>query len=269
MSELSLQCFKQFAEIVYKNSGIHIRPDKKSLLQSRLTKLMRREKIPDYKSLLETLESGREPRLLTEFIDVVSTNVTRFFREIQHFDFIRDRFIPELLKQKNREIRVWSSACSSGQEPYSVLIHLLEHLPEPNSWNIQFLATDISTKVLRFAQAGIYSEEALAEISPSLRDKYFEEIEDGYFRIHEALRQQIRFRHFNLMQPFPFRHKFDLVLCRNVMIYFNSETQKQLVDKFKTCIRKEGYLIVGLSEALSKTDHDLQFVKSSVYQVKR
>ncbi len=269
MSELSLQCFKQFAEIVYKNSGIHIRPDKKSLLQSRLTKLMRREKITDYKSLLETLESGREPRLLTEFIDAVSTNVTRFFREIQHFDFIRERIIPEFLAQKNREIRVWSAACSSGQEPYSVLIHLLENLPEPDSWNIQFLATDISTKVLKFAQNGIYSEEALAEIRPDLKMKYFEEIEAGAFRINPALSEKIRFRHFNLMQPFPFRHKFDLVLCRNVMIYFDSLTQKQLVDKFKACIKKDGYLIVGLSEALSKSDHGLQFVKSSVYQVKR
>lgn len=263
--------FRAFADLVFQNSGIHIREDKRPLLQARLTKLCRRMKIGNYGDLLGQVQSPMGQEMLTELIDAVSTNVTRFFREIQHFEMLTNQWIPRFLQEAKTsrirpQIRIWSAACSTGQEPYSLLLHLLENLPSEMAVDIQFLATDISTKVLKTAQQGIYEAHLMQDIPGSMRSRWFQRLKDGSYQIDPHLRETIKFRHFNLMEPFPFKHPWDLIFCRNVMIYFDKQTQKSLALKFHRSLKADGWLIVGLSETLNRSDAPFRFLRSSTYQ---
>ncbi|MGK5094653.1 protein-glutamate O-methyltransferase [Deltaproteobacteria bacterium TL4] len=261
--------FGLFSKLIYNSCGIHLGESKKSLLISRLSKRMRElgcASFHEYRRLVSEDASGKERVLL---IDAISTNKTDFFREPQHFDFLQEEVYPTLLKR--RVIRLWSSACSTGEEPYTLAIHLLKNLGTagPKGRDIKILATDISTKVLAAAVQGVFSEDKISVLPKDLLHTYFLQGMNqwsDYYMIKNQVKQMIRFRRLNLVEEFPLTAKFDVIFCRNVMIYFDKFTQAQLIQKFSRQLAPGGYLLIGHSESLNGIPNSLQYVRSTIYR---
>ncbi len=265
--------FGQFSDLVYRECGINLHEGKKALLQARLNKRMRATGITSYEAYFQYLTSDSNSGELIHFLDCISTNLTYFFREIQHFDLLRQD-LPERLemKRKNRDnrIRIWSAGCSTGEEPYSLAMCVLSHLDDVQKYDFRILATDISTRVLSVASGGVYSEEKLNKVDADLRRKFFRKLHDnGHnsdFEVVPLLKRIVSFRRLNLKEQFPFKGPFDYVFCRNVMIYFDKTTQESLVRKIADYIAPGGYLFVGHSESLMGLSHPLTYVRPAVYR---
>lgn len=262
-------------EIVYQHSRINLGPDKQELVSARLGKRLRatgRNNIEDYCLLLRGPEGAEE---LGHLIDVISTNHTYFFREEGHFTALRDLILPDLERRRVHErwpaLRVWSAACSSGEEPYSVAMALDEYFSgRAAAWPSLIEATDISTRVLAKAEAGIYPDETVSRIGPARAKAYFQKgygPQEGYFRVRAAIRDTVRFRRLNLLEGTPpFTEPFHVIFCRNVMIYFDRPTQEELVRRLKSRLIPGGYLLVGHSESLTGIPHGLTMVRPATYQ---
>lgn len=263
--------FDFIRNLVYERSRINLGPDKRQLVTARLGKRLRAMNLPtigDYCRVLQEPDSDEE---LANLIDAISTNHTFFFREAAHFDFLRTVIVPELLGRSARdrctEFRVWSAACSSGEEPYSIAITLSELLTTI-PWRIE--ATDISRRVLARASAGIYSGETVAKLPREMLRTYFQRgfgPQEGNYRVKRTLQERIRFHHLNLLEGEPpFRDTFHVIFCRNVMIYFDRQTQEELVTRLTRRLVPGGYLFVGHSESLTQVRHTLQAVKPAIYR---
>ncbi len=270
LAPLADQDFDFLRRLVYEQSRIHLGPDKRVLVASRLAKRLRQLRLAgyhDYCGLLRSPGGGEELRYL---IDRISTNHTTFFREPRHFDFLRDVLLPSWSAAAKREpLRLWSAACSSGEEPYSLAILLAEHLAPPTAQAWQIEASDISTRVLDLAQAGVYDTERLAGVRADWLPRYFQKGVrqwQGHFRIKPGLRERVRFHHLNLLEAnYPFIHPFHVIFCRNVMIYFDRPTQEALVGHLADRLVPGGYLMVGHSESLGAIKHPLRAVQPAVY----
>ena len=257
--------------LVYERSRISLSADKRELVSARLGKRLRAtnlSSIGDYCRLLQSPDAETE---LGNLIDAISTNHTFFFRENAHFDFLRDTVLPEMKARAAAErwpqFRVWSAACSSGEEPYSIAITLAESL---TGWPWRIEATDISHRILEKAQAGIYRDETVDRLPRATIKTFFQRgfgPQDGNYRVKATLRDQIGFRHLNLLEgepPFP--EPFQVIFCRNVMIYFDRPTQEELVNKLARRLVPGGYLFVGHAESLTTIRHPLQTVRPAVYR---
>jgi chemotaxis protein methyltransferase CheR len=261
--------FIKFKDLIYNKCGICLHDGKKELVRARLNKRLRQTGIKtftDYYKYLTQEDNGNE---LVVMLDAISTNKTSFFREIKHFDFLKENVFPSYAAgDYGRRLRFWSAACSSGEEPYTLAISLLEYLGQTN-FDIKILATDISTKVLGEAQRGVYPEERIEDIPGPLIRSYFQQgqgRQQGYYRVKPNLRNLISFKRFNLMDKFPFNTIFQFIFCRNVMIYFDKKTQERLVNKFHQCLIPGGYLMIGHSESLTGVNHPFKYIQPSVYQ---
>lgn len=260
--------FEKFRGLVYENSGIHLNDTKEAMVSSRIAKRMRILGISDYKSYLQFLlddESGDE---ITKFLDVISTNVTSFFREPEHFEFLGD-IAAQWIQKGNKRIRIWSAAASTGEEPYSIAMTLLVATGE-HPVNMRILATDISTNVLLKAQEGIYSSSLMVNIPESMIKKYFVSIKasgDQRYIARDVLKNLVVFRRLNLSQPpFPMTGRLDMVFCRNVMIYFDNEVRTRLITEIFRLLNPGGYLITGHAESLSSLKTDFKCLRPSIYQ---
>ena len=265
--------FVRFCDFVYQRCGITLNENKRDLVHSRLAKRLRFLGRDSYEDYFELLYNSRDnEQEIVNLLDAISTNVTYFFREDKHFDFLISTVIPEIEATKKRgserKIRVWSAGCSTGEEPYSLAITFAENMTLENR-DFRILATDISTNVLSHARKGVYDSERLRNVSGVLLKKYFIGSRDGSrFRVHEKLASYIKFARLNLMHTFPFKGSFDCIFCRNVMIYFDRQTQGQLVNKFSSFLNPGGYLMIGHSESLTNVSHDLVYVQPSLYRKK-
>lgn len=272
---ISNEEFELFRSLIYDTCGINLTLTKKELVKARLSRRLTKAGISSfndyYNYVTKTDKTGNE---LVHLIDSISTNKTDFFRENRHFDFLNTTLLPELIsnKKKNndRKLRIWCAASSSGEEPYSLAITILNHIKPSNGWDIKILATDISTTILQKAVAGIYKIELLKDIPPETVSAHFSRIIIENTHCYEAkdhLKNLITYRIFNLMtKKFPFKYPFDFIFCRNVMIYFDTETQRRLVSKFYDCLPRNGYLFIGHSETLSKSNIDFKYIQPAVYQ---
>lgn len=266
--------FDRFSRIIYETSRIALNDGKKELLRARLGKILRRRGIASFREYLTLVEEDRTGEELTLLLDAVSTNLTSFFREADHFRFLEATVLPHLDATRkargDRKIRAWSAGCSSGEEPYSLAITLLEALGGGAGWDIRLLATDISTKVLAMARNGLYSSDRVKTVSPQVVARHFlpETGSDGQklFRVAPAVRDLVTFGHLNLLEPYPFKGPFDAIFCRNVMIYFDKKTQETLVNGFHRYLADGGYLFIGHSESLNGVAHPFQYVRPSVYR---
>lgn len=263
--------FDFIRNLVYERSRISLSADKRQLVSARLGKRLRAmnlESIGDYCKLLQSPGSTEE---LSNLIDAISTNHTFFFRESAHFDFLRTVVVPEMLVRAKTEpsmqFRFWSAACSSGEEPYTMAITLAECMAN-SKWHID--ASDISHRVLAKAAAGIYSEETVSKIPQDILRTYFQRgfgPQDGYYRVKRTLLERVTFHHLNLLEgQLPFRDKFHVIFCRNVMIYFDRQTQDELVSRLVDKLLPGGYLFVGHSESLTQMRHELKPIKPAVYR---
>ena len=273
MDKISDKDFVRFCDFIYQRCGITLNDNKRDLVHSRLAKRLRALGLGSYEDYFDILYNGRDnEQEIVNLLDAISTNVTYFFREDKHFDFLVNTVIPGIeknnLRGSDRKIRIWSAGCSTGEEPYSLAITFAENMALEN-WDFRILATDISTNVLSHARKGVYDEERLRNVSDSMLRKYFTRSRDGSrFRVHEKLVSEIKFARLNLMHEFPFKGSFDCIFCRNVMIYFDRKTQGQLVNKFSSFLNPGGYLMIGHSESLTNVEHDLVYVQPSLYRKK-
>ncbi len=272
-TELTDGDFRRFSALVYKTCGISLNEGKKELVRARLGKRLRQTGHRNFRNYYKFVTDGTSADELVRFVDSICTNTTSFFREQKHFDFLKQEVFPGYLADKNgkgpRRLRLWSAGCSSGEEPYSLAIWLSEYFGNTPGFDVKILATDISSKVLALAERAVYRAERVVNMPKLLLRKYFQRghgSQEGYFRVKPLLRKMIEFKRFNFMERFTFRESFDLILCRNVMIYFDKTTQEALVNKFYDALRPRGYLFTGHSETLTGIEHRFTYVKPSVYQ---
>ncbi len=260
--------FELFRDYIYHTAGISLAPQKLTLVQSRLAKRVKQLKFQTFKDYYNFVLDDKSGEELTILIDSISTNVTFFFREEKQWIFLKDNINTIVSKLPSHKLRIWSAACSSGQEPYSIAIFLKEHLKV--DIDIKILATDISTGILKRAQNGIYSEKEIDSVPKHLRVKYFDKLKNEsqpLYKIKDIIKEMVIFRHFNLVHgDFSiFKNSFDIIFCRNVMIYFDLETQQKLVKNFSKLMHKNSYLFIGHSESLTKNSQDFNLIGSSIY----
>ena len=273
MSAISTTEYEFIRRLVYDHSRINLGNDRVELVCSRLRKRLRTLNLQGFTQYLEFLRSPAGDAEVTDLLDVISTNVTDFFREPVHFQFMRETALPDWCQAKTRKpgdvFQVWSAACSSGEEPYTLAITLAEYFRENPGFSWRVTASDLSTRMLDRAREGTYPLERVKLPNPELLRRYFQRgigNFDGQARVKPELRQHLEFRHQNLMKPYPFDHKFDLIFCRNVMIYFDRKTQETLVPRLRNQLEAQGYLFVGHSESLIGFDKALKIVRPSIYR---
>ncbi len=271
--KLTSAAYEFIAAIIYEHSRIRLGPDKQALVNGRLSKRLRALGYDSFEAYCALLKSPAGAGEIGPLVDAISTNHTHFFREVAHVDFLRDQVLPEFgpaLTRAGGPVRVWSAACSSGEEPYTLAIVLAEFARTHGAMEWQITATDISTRVLAKAHAGIYKGETLHLPDPALLPRYFQKgsgESEGFFRVKDTLRRQIAFHQLNLLHgQFPFGERQHVIFCRNVMIYFDAPTQQELVTKLVEHLVPGGYLIVGASESLMAVKHPLRGVQPAIYR---
>jgi chemotaxis protein methyltransferase CheR len=259
--------FVAFRDLLYRLCGIHLHDGKEGLVRSRIAKRLRVLGLSSYEAYLAHLEADPKGPELAQFVDVLTTNKTSFFREERHFDFLARHVLPTLVAR--RRIRIWSAGCSSGEEPATIGIVLRESVPELDRVDARILATDISARVLTRAKEGVYTEEALREVPPRIVQTYFtaarQEAQTSY-RLKDSVRGLVRHARLNLMEPWPMKGPFDVIFCRNVMIYFDRQTQERLVGRYHSVLAPGGYLFVGHSESMTSLRHDFEYVSPAIYR---
>jgi chemotaxis protein methyltransferase CheR len=267
---LTDKLFKDFSSLVYQQTGIFLKPEKRELLNARLGKRLRQCQISGFEEYYKYVLNDSSGEELIHLIDAVSTNFTSFFREKTHFDYLSSNVLKEFADQgMSGEFKVWSAACSSGEEPYTLSIVLNEFAAREKRFHFSIQATDISTRVLALAQQGVYGADKVQTMPKELVKRYFQKGKgksEGYVKVKKELSQPISFRRFNLMHQYPWQGELDVIFCRNVMIYFNRETQQQLVDKFYTCLKPGGHLFIGHSESLTAINHRFRQVTTTGYK---
>jgi len=250
MMNITERQFKRFSELVYHRSGIYLSESKKSLLQARLAKRLRALGIASADEYFGRLEKDEQE--IVAFLDAISTNHTYFFRESHHF---------QCLNKNHRSI--WCAASSSGEEPYSIAIHCLE-----KRFRSSILATDISTKMLAMGEAGIYDAGKAKSLPPDLLRRYFQKGVgnwSGRIRVKKPVRQMVTFKRLNLLSDSLPEERFDVIFCRNVLIYFDSTVKEEVVNKLNHALRPAGYLIVGGAESLNNLRHPYRYVAPGIY----
>jgi chemotaxis protein methyltransferase CheR len=263
--------FNLLRGLVTRNAGITLNDSKRELVYGRLARRIRAlglRGFDDYCALLEN-DEGAE---MGEFINAITTNLTAFFRENHHFEFLAQTALPEFVRANtsSRRLRIWSAGCSTGEEPYSIAMTLLESVPSPERWDIRILATDIDSNVVATAQAGVYAENRLQGVSAARRKQWFGKAESpGQFRVKPELQEIIRFAPLNLMHEWPFRGPFDAIFCRNVLIYFDKPTQHRLFERYGQMIADHGYLFIGHSESMFGASTVFDLIGRTTYRVTR
>mgnify|MGYP006278468359 FL=1 len=263
--------FAAVARIAHSEAGLVLPPDKAPMVMSRIGKRMRKvgaSSLQDYCKLLEQADGNDERR---EMIFALTTNVTSFLREAHHFDFFRERILPELVRRARQggRVRLWSAGCSSGQEPYSLAMTVLDTFPEATNADIRILATDIDPHIIGEARAGTYADHLLEPLPASWRARFFQPDEGAtsHYSVNEEVRQLIVFRELNLLGQWPMTGFFDAILCRNVVIYFDRATQSALWSRFHEALVPGGHLFLGHSERIDPTE-DVPFrtAGTTIYQ---
>jgi len=261
---------KEFNEIaIYfkDNFGVNL-TTKKPLVEGRLGNYIEQQGYKSYKEYFDHVVKDPTGDAVSTLISKLTTNHTYFLRESEHFVFFKDRILPWVDRTLNsRDLRVWSAGCSSGQEPYTLAMITQDYLGgAAGSWDSGLLASDISTKALNAAKEGIYYSEELAEIPKSWLGKYFTKLDDQRFAVSEKIKKEVAYRNFNLLSPFNFKKPFHAIFCRNVMIYFDTPTKNEIIDKFYDALLPGGYFLIGHSESLASCTHRFKYVMPSVYQ---
>ncbi len=271
MSMLVQSQFDRIAALAHKKWGLALTEKKHTLVANRLATFLRKTQFDDVDAYLDYLEQEAGEEDLLVFFDLLSTNVTSFFRDQPHFDYLEREFYAGLARgtttTKDRKIRIWSAACSTGEEPYSLAMHACEHLPDLDSWDFKVLGTDLSNFAVGQARSAVFRAESFRQVPAEMGRKYFTAGPGaGEYQVTRQLRSLVTISRLNLMDQWPFKGKFDVIFCRNVMIYFDSNTRAKLVQRFHQLLNPGGILAVGSAETLAGLDTAFKPVQASVYR---
>ncbi len=265
-TELSDGQFKKISRIIYRSCGINLKAGKDALVKARLVKRLRVLGMRNFDEYLELVGSPSGCDELGFMIDEITTNKTSFFRESEHFRYLRDTVFKQIT---GRRIRFWSAACSSGEEPFSMAIVVKEYMPDITLRDVQILATDISPSMLKNTCNAAYTEETLSDVPAAFVRKYFVEAGNGSARtyhVKEEIKTMVRPALLNLIGSWPMKGPFNVIFCRNVMIYFDRSVRQNLTNRFWDLLEPEGYLFVGHSESLSAISHKFKYIQPAVYR---
>ena len=262
--------FARIRVYVKEHTGINLSEAKKNMVYSRLSRRLRQLNMTSFSAYWDRVTAAGSDEQ-GDFINAITTNLTAFFRENHHFEFLSDTLLPKLVKdnQHTRKLRIWSAGCSTGEEPYSIAMTLLENVPDAAKWDIKILATDLDTNVLAHAQAGIYDAERVRSLPDSRKKRWFKRgsgANAGSVRASNELRNLINFRQLNLMGQWPMKGPFDFMFCRNVVIYFDKPTQKVLFDRYAGMLVEDGHIFLGHSETLYKVTDRYELLGKTIYK---
>ena len=271
-AELTDRDYEALRKLVYSHSGINLGPEKQHLVRARLGKRLRQSGFKSFRQYYDHVLNDKTGEELASLLDAISTNTTHFYRESRHFELLAKMVheIADASRHATRTIRIWSAGCSSGEEPYSIAmtVHdLIKHSPQIE---FRLLATDLSVQMLSRAQLGVYESMRLGTLPRGFDRAYFQRVggrTSGQVQVVPGIRKLVTFSRFNLMRPaFPFKHEFDAIFCRNVMIYFDRPTQEALVNRFCKHLRPGGLFLIGHSESLNALDHAYEYVEPASYR---
>lgn len=258
--------FLAIAAIVRATAGITLGPNKRELVFGRLNRRLRARGLANFAQYRALLDGPDGESERVEMINAITTNLTSFFREPHHFTFLASTVLPELLGQpSNRRLRIWSAACSSGEEPYSIAMVLNRALAGKGNWDARILATDIDTNIVRIAQEGLYDPDRTSTI-PTEYASCVQRQSDGRVGMTDVLRQRISFKPLNLLEEWPMRGKFDIIFCRNVVIYFEKPVQRRLFDRMADVLTPRGWLFIGHSESLLGVSDRFESLGRTIYR---
>jgi chemotaxis protein methyltransferase CheR len=267
--DFSNEDFEALRRLVKQITGINLSDQKRELVYGRLARRLRALQLQSFAQYREFLaqDGGRE---IAQFCNAITTNLTSFFREPHHFDYLRDQVLTPMLKGgAARRLRIWSAGCSTGEEPYSIAMTILEALPDFRRWDVRILATDLDSDVLERGRRGLYTEDRLKNLTLQRRTRFFEERRerDGLcYEVTPELRSLITFKQLNLMHPWPLRGPLDAIFCRNVVIYFDKDTQRDLFSRVAQLQQPGNLLFLGHSESLFKVSEQYSLIGKTVYR---
>lgn len=266
--KMSNEEFVYLCQLATDLTGIHIDEHKKVFICNRLMKRLRALELEDFKAYCKLLKANLEEQIF--FINAITTTVTSFFRENHHFEYLKNIFLPQLIsvQQASKQLRIWSAGCSTGEEAYSIAIAVSE-MPSLDSWNIKILATDINEDALAIAKAGVYPKSSIENIESERKKRWFLNgigKQEGYVLIKPELKQLITFKKYNLIGEWPPLDRFQIIFCRNVIIYFSKETQRILIERFANLLDSDGILVIGHSESLFKVSNRFNLIENNVYE---
>ncbi|VAW85614.1 Chemotaxis protein methyltransferase CheR [hydrothermal vent metagenome] len=262
--------FERIKKQIFDMTGISLSDAKKDMVYGRLSRRIRDLGLTDFKDYCD-LVAEPDSDELNNFINAITTNLTSFFREDHHFKFLVETALPDVMKKnrESRKIRIWSAGCSTGEEPYSLGIVLKEALPRKHNWDIKILATDLDTDVLAKAQRGIYDLDRINGLAESRQKKWFSRgtgKQAGFVKVTDEIKNLISFKQLNLMSEWPMKGSFDIIFCRNVVIYFDKPTQRILFQRYAELLSESRYLFVGHSESLYKVSTQFKLIGNTIYQ---
>ncbi len=269
MNEITESEFRELVGFIKQHYGINL-SQKKTLVNGRLNNYIGQNGFNSFSEYFSHIKNDNTGKAAVILVNKLTTNHTHFLREPQHFEFVERVVLPHLAATENmkKDLRVWSAGCSTGEEPYTLAMMIDSYFgTEKYQWDTKILATDISTDVLKKAQQAIYPNQQLEMLPDRWRAKYFQKINVEFSALTQTIRSEVIFRRFNLMNDiFPFKKKFHLILCRNVMIYFDEETKRELINRFYEHMEPGGYLFIGHSESVNRHESKYRFVAPSVYR---
>lgn len=261
--------FDSIRILVKENTGISLSDAKKNMVYSRLSRRLRTLSLNSFKEYIDLLSDNNGDEF-TNFTNAITTNLTSFFRENHHFVYLLKTAIPALIKSKQRDrtLRIWSCASSTGEEPYSIAMTALEALGKEARWNVEIIATDLDSNVLDKARSGIYDEQRIASLPAARVQRWFLRGKgqmSGMVRVKPELQEIINFQQANLLRDWPFTGPFDIVFCRNVVIYFDKDTQRVLFDRIANVMANNAPLLIGHSESLFKVSERFKLIGQTIY----
>ncbi|AOW75766.1 chemotaxis protein CheR [Colwellia sp. PAMC 20917] len=270
--QLSSDNFNYLCQFVYDTAGIVLNASKKEMVYRRLTRIIRERKLPSFTAYCNLLKADTEKEQ-DYFINAITTNLTSFFREQHHFDYMTQDELPKLLGNRlshDKRLRIWSSASSTGEEPYSIAITVLEAIKSQLSqWDVKILATDIDSNVLAVAKEGTYDERRIEDVPRKFKEKYFTKgigINESKVKVGKQLQALITFKKLNLLHEWPMKGPFDIIFCRNVIIYFDKKTQQELFARYYEMLAPGGLLILGHSENLGQYQQHFESVGRTIFR---
>ncbi len=266
--EFTREDFDYLRKIVTDTTGIIADDDKYTMYYTRLARRVRKLGLKNFTEYRQYLNNNKDTESI-ELVNSVTTNLTAFFRENHHFEFLADTIIARAKKRGDRKIRIWSAGCSTGEEPYSIAITLAENIPDFKSWDIKIYATDIDSNVVKKASGGVYEMARVDGLDKPLLKKYFKKgagKNAGFVRVNPELVDMIDFQQLNLLHAWPISDIMDCIFCRNVVIYFDKPTKEKLVERYAELIMEDGYLFMGHSESLYKSTDRFKLLGKTIYQ---